>query len=321
MLKYFVRRVLLLLPKVIVISLLIFFALQLLPGDPISRTLPPEEYSDMTDVQLNLLREKLGLNDPIFIQYFHWTGRMVRGDFGYSQATGADISMMLQTRLPATMEIALIALIIATVLGLLFGFIAAIKQNTWIDYFNTTLSIIGVSVPQFFFGLIAILVFSLWLGWLPTGGRMSYGESDFIQRLPYMIMPSLCLGISLIATLMRFTRSAMLDVLNREYIKTARSKGMGEISVNVKHGLRNAMIPVMVLLVFRLPILVSGTVVIENVFNYPGMGSMLIDALAASDMPVVMITTMIISIVMLLASCIVDIFTALLDPRIKFGET
>ena len=148
---------------------------------------------------------------------------------------------------------------------------------------------------------------------------MELGKEAFFDRIQYLIMPALCLGISLIATLMRFTRGSMLDVLSKDYIKAARSKGLSEINVNIKHGFRNALIPIMVILVFRIPFLVGGTVVIENVFNYPGMGSMLLNAISGTDMPVVMIATMIIAFVILLSSFLVDIFSAMLDPRIRFG--
>lgn len=320
MLNYFLKRFLSLIPKLFIISLIVFFALQLLPGDPITRTISPDTYSQMSEAQLEVMREQLGLNDSLMVQYFRWISRILCGDFGYAQSTGANISMMLKERLPATIELSSIALVFATFFGLLFGFVAALRQNTWVDYTNTTISIIGISVPQFFFGLLFILVFSLGLGWLPTGGRMTLGQTGFFQRIPYMIMPSVCLGISLVATLMRYTRGSMLDVMNKDYIKTARSKGLSEVTVNVKHCFRNAMIPVSVLIVLRLPFLVSGTVVIENVFNYPGMGSMVLDALSASDMPVVMITTMIISAVMLVASFLVDMSTAALDPRVRFDS-
>jgi len=317
MIKYIAKKLLQLIPKLLLISFIIFMGLQLLPGDAITRTISPEVYKFMTEAQMEELREALGLNKPLIVQYFTWLKGILRGDLGYSQVSGSDIASMIKGRLPSTIELAFFALIVANVLGLLFGFIAALNKNSFIDYLFTTLSVIGISVPEFFFGIGFILLFALKLAWLPTGGRMAAGKPGFIDRIPYMIMPVLCLGISLIATLMRFTRSSMLDVLNKDYIKTARSKGLNEVEVNVKHGFRNALIPVMTLLVFRLPILVSGTVVIESIFNYPGMGSMVLEAISGGDMPVVMITTMVISAVTLAASTLVDLFTALLDPRIR----
>lgn len=317
--RYFIKRTLSLIPKILVISLIVFFALQLLPGDPITRTVPPTVYKTMTEAQLESLRESLGLNDPLMVQYFRWLGNMFQGDFGYSQSTGNNIGMMLAARLPSTIELTLIALVIANVLGVLFGYIASLRQNTWVDHVSTTFSVVGISIPEFFFGIIFILVFALKLGWLPSGGRMAPGQPGFFQRLPYMIMPAFCLAISLMATMTRYTRTTMLDVLDKDYIKTARSKGISETAVHVKHAFRNAMSPIMVIMVMRLPMLVSGTVVIESVFNYPGMGSMILDAVSAGDMPVVMTTTMVVAAVTLVASFIVDLVTALLDPRVRFS--
>ncbi|MEI8200467.1 MAG: ABC transporter permease [Eubacteriales bacterium] len=314
---YVGKKFISLIPKMLIISLIIFLALQLLPGDALTRTVSPEIYANMTKAQLGALRENLGLNRPIIFQYFNWLKGILQGNFGYSQVSGSNIASMMMARLPATIELTFWALVVANVLGLVLGFIAAIMKNSAVDYACTAISVVGISVPEFFFGIVFILVFALKLGWLPTGGRMTAGDFSFIDRIPYMIMPVLCLGISLIATLMRYTRSSMLDVLNKDYIKTARSKGLNEVTVNLKHGFRNALIPVMVLLVFRLPILVSGTVVIEAVFNYPGMGSMVLDAISGGDMPVVMITTMVIAAVTLVASCLVDILTAALDPRVR----
>lgn len=318
MAKYFTKRVLELIPKILVITVIVFAVLQMLPGDALSRTIPPIQYNQMSEVQKEAMRESMGLNDPYYIQFVRWFGNLLKGDFGYSQSTGSNIFEMLKNRLPATIELTLLALIIAGFFGILFGFIASLKQNSPLDYINTTASIVGISIPEFFFGILFILIFSVYLKWLPSGGRMTVGIDSFFDRLKYMIMPATCLGISLTATLSRYTRSTMLDVMGKDYVKTARAKGLSEKDVILKHVFRNALSPIMVILVMRLPMLVSGTVVIEAVFNYPGMGSMILDAISAGDMPVVMITTMVVAIVTLFASLLVDIFTALLDPRVRF---
>ena len=318
--KYFLKRFFSLVPKLIIISLVIFFALQMLPGDPITRTVSPDIYKNMTAQQLDNMRENLGLNDSLMTQYFRWVGKLFRGDLGYSMINGASISEMMASRLPATIELAFWALLVANFLGILFGYLAALHQNTMLDYGCTAFSVIAISVPEFFFGLLFILLFSLKLDWFPTGGRMGYGDEGFFQRIQYMILPVFTLAIAFIAVLMRYTRSSMMDVMNKDYIKTARSKGLSEFNVNLKHGLRNAMIPVMVTLCFRLPILVGGTVMVETVFNYPGMGKMVLDALSGSDMTVVMVTTLLIAMVVLLSSFILDLFTAVLDPRVRFNR-
>lgn len=319
MLKYYGTRFSLLIPKLILISIIIFIGIQLSPGDPITSTISPEVYAKLSPVQLEDLRDKLGLNDSMVHQYLRWFSGILRGDFGYSLVTGGKISKIIANRLPATFELALFALLFATVFGLSFGALSAIKKNTVIDYANTVFGMIGISVPPFFFGLFAILIFSIHLKWFPTGGRMGYGDITFFDRLKYLVLPAFVLGISLIATLMRFTRGSMLDVLSKDYIKVARSKGLSEPKVNLKHGFRNALIPIMVVLVMRIPMLVGGTVIIESVFNYPGMGSLMVSSISGSDMPVVMISTFVMTSSILVASFLVDVFAAIIDPRIRFG--
>lgn len=318
--KYFLRRFLELIPKLLIITILIFGGLQLIPGDPVTYLIAPDTISKLDPAQLEAMREKLGLNTNVVVRYFHWLGDLFQGNFGYSLVSGANIKDMLIQRLPATFEIAFISLGVATILGLVLGYFSATRKNTPLDYVNTVAGMIGISVPEFFFGLLGITIFSLKLGWLPSGGRMAPGKEAFFDRIQYMVLPCLCYIIGLVATLMRYTRGSMLDVLHKDYIKTARSKGLSEFSVNVKHGFRNAMIPVIVILVNRLPMLVGGAVVIESVFNYPGMGTMLLNAINGSDMPVVMITTLITAVCILLASLLIDVLSAMLDPRIRFGE-
>ena len=318
-LKYFGKRLLSLLPKLLVISAIIFVGLQLLPGDAITRTVPPDLYAQMTPEQLDALRESLGLNAPLPIQYFRWLGKMLQGDLGYSIVSGSNISVMLAARLPATLELVGLGLLVATVLGLILGYFSAVKQNTPFDYLSTTFGMLGVSVPEFFLGMVVIVLFAIQLKWFPTGGRMAPGKEAFFDRIEYLVLPVLCLGTAYIATIMRYTRGSMLDVLNKDYITTARSKGISENKVNLRHGFRNAIIPVIVTIVFRLPMLVGGTVVIESVFNYPGMGNMLLSEISGGDMPVVMISTFIIAIVVLLSSVLADLITAMLDPRIRLN--
>lgn len=318
--EYFIRRILELIPKLFVITIIIFIGIQLIPGDPLTHNTPPDMLDQLDEEQIEDLRENLGLNDPVYKQYFRWLGNIIHGDFGYSFVSGASISSILATRLPATLELAFFGLTFSSIIGVLFGFIASVRHNGVFDYTTTFLGMVGVSVPEFFFGLLGIVLFALKLHWLPTGGRMALGHEAFIDRWQYLIMPAFFLGIALIATLMRYTRSAMLDVLGKDYIKSSRAKGSSETKVNFVHAFRNALSPVMIILVNRLKLLIGGTVVIETVFNYPGMGTMLLDAISGSDMPLIMITTLIIAVVILFASVLMDIFTALLDPRVRLGS-
>ncbi len=320
MLKYFFRRLLAFIPKLFIITLIIFFGLELVPGDPISYKISPEQLAFMSPEMIEAMRDSLGLNDPVFVRYFKWLGGVLSGDMGYSLVSGVSISRIIMARLPATMEITMLGFLVATILGISFGFISAVKKNTIIDNGLTALGMVGVSIPEFFFGLSAIVIFSLNLKWLPPGNRMTPGQETFFQRLPYMIMPVLVIGIAYTATLMRYTRGSMLDTMNKDYVKAARSKGISEMRVNLVHAFRNALIPVMIILVNRIPILIAGTVVIESVFNYPGMGKLILESISGSDMPVVMIATFFIAIAVLVASFLVDLLSALLDPRIRFGE-
>lgn len=319
MLKYFGLRFLALIPKLFIITVIIFLGLQLVPGDPITRSIPPDVLGEMSEDKIEEMRESLGLNDPLIVQYGNWIGNIFKGDFGYSMSTGGKISDIIGQRLPATLELMAISLLFATILGLVFGVISAIKQHTAVDYGLTTLGMIGISVPPFFFALVFILLFGITLNCLPTGGRMGVGEEAFFDRIQYLVLPALTLGISYIATLMRYTRGSMLDVMSKDYIKVARSKGLSESKVNIKHGFRNALIPVMVIIIMRLQYMIAGAVIVETAFNFPGMGSMLVNAISGTDLPLVMMATLLIAAVILLSSFIADIATALLDPRVRFG--
>lgn len=320
MFKYFLNRLLAMIPKLLIITVIIFTLMQFVPGDPISYMISPEQMGFMTEEQIETMRDNLGLNDPAPVRYFRWLGGLLTGDMGYSLISGGSIAQIIATRLPATLEITAFGFLIATLLGLGFGFLSALKRNTPTDYALTALGMVGVSIPEFFFGLCAIVFFALKLHWLPSGGRFAVGHEAFFQRIPYLVMPVLIVGISYTATLMRYTRGSMLDTMNKDYIKAARSKGLSEPRVNLMHSFRNALIPVMIILVNRIPILISGTVVIESVFNYPGMGTLILESISGSDMPVVMIAMLFVALAVLVASFLVDIFSALLDPRIRFGE-
>lgn len=316
MFRYFITRLLLIIPKLLVISILIFIGIQFTPGDPLTYMIPPDMLRGGAE-QLEAAREALGLNAPLYIQYFKLMGNLLRGNLGYSLANGASISEMISVRLPATFELALMALLFSTIVGLTLGVISAAKQNSLVDNLNTTIGILGISIPDFFLALCGIQLFAIKLKLLPAGGRISYGQTSFWSRIPNLIMPSFFLGIALIAVLMRYTRASMVETLTKDYIKTARSKGLTEWRVLVSHAFRNALIPVVLILAFRLPLLIGGTVVLETIFNWPGIGTMLVRAIQASDYPIVMAIALMISAVTLMASFIVDICTAVLDPRVR----
>lgn len=300
----------------LLLSFIVFLGIELTPGDPINYLVSPDQAGSPN---LDLLREKLGLNDPFFVRYVRWLLNLLRGDFGYSLVSGMKIETLIARSLPATFELAILALIFSTILSVGLGILEAIKQNTWVDYLLSVFGVVGISIPQFFLGIVLVKIFALELGWLPTGGRLVEGVTTFWGRVPNIVLPLLTMTVSMTAALMRYTRNSMLDVMNMDYVKTARSKGIPEWKVYIKHVFRNALIPVITVLCFRLPMLVGGTVVIESVFAWPGIGNTVISALMSKDFPLILISTLMTAVVIMLASLLVDLFTALLDPRVRLG--
>ncbi|MEG1380837.1 MAG: ABC transporter permease [Ruthenibacterium sp.] len=319
MLKFVLKKLLMMIPMLLLISAIVFFGLQLTGVDPINFMVSPEMLSANAG-NVEALRESLGLNDPVIMQYFHWLGNCLRGDLGYS-FDGSSISSIIAVRLPYTFELAAWSLLFSAVIGIGIGIISAIRQNGIIDYVGRVLAVLGQAVPQFLVGIILIELFSIKLGWFPSANRVSPGATNAASdAFFHLFLPVLTLTIGMVAVLMRYARNTMLDVLNSDYIKTARSKGIPEWKVYLKHGFRNAMKPVLVILVFRIPMLVGGSVVIESVFSYPGIGLTMTNAITSGDYPIVLVTTLIIAAAMLVCSFMVDVFNALLDPRVRLGE-
>ena len=314
MLKYIGKKLLQMIPMLLLISFIVFAALQMTGVDPVSYLASPDMAGSAEN--LEALRERLGLNDPFIVRYFNWIKDMLKGDFGYSIANGTSIKELLAARLPATMELAAVALVLSAIIGITIGILSAIWQNSVIDYVGRFFSVLGQAIPQFFFGICLIQIFAIKLGWLPSSGRMSLGYT----RLEHFILPVLTLTLSMCSVLMRYSRNNILGVLNSDYVKTARCKGIPEWKVYVKHAFRNAVRPVLVILCFRLPMLIGGSVVIESVFSWPGIGSVITSSVIAGDYPVVMVTTLLVAAAILIASFLVDVLTALLDPRVRLGE-
>lgn len=319
MLKFIGKKILMMIPMLLIISFLVFIGIQMTGIDPINFMVSPETLSANAE-NIDALRESLGLNDPAIIQYFRWLGNLLKGDFGYS-FDGSSIASIISTRLPYTIELAGYALVFSAILGIGIGIISAIRQNGIIDYIGRVLAVLGQAVPQFLVGIVLIQIFAVKLGWFPASNRMSPNPSSaFVDAFLHLFLPVLTLTIGMVAVLMRYARNTMLDVLNSDYIKTARSKGIPEWKVYLKHGFRNAMKPVLVILVFRIPMLIGGSVVIESVFSYPGIGLTMTNAITSGDYPIVLVTTLIIAAVMLISSFMIDVFNALLDPRVRLGE-
>jgi len=320
LLSYILRRVLLLIPMALVISFLVYLGLEITPGDPVSYMIPPDMYGSMDPERLQALRESLGLGQPFIVRYGIWLWGVLHGNFGYSMSGGVPISTIVADRLPATLELSGIALVLSTIVGCVLGTISALRRGSGTDNSLTVVGMLGVSIPEFFFGLVAILIFALNLQWLPVGGRTLPGYVTFWDRLPHLVMPALVLSVTMTAGVMRYARSSMLDSLNKEFIRTARSKGLPEWRVNLLHGFRVALTPVIVLIGFRLPVLIGGSVVIEQVFQWPGIGNEFVAAVRSQDYPLVMMIALLSVVAVLLASLIVDVLTALIDPRVRLGR-
>ena len=301
----------------LVISFLIYLGLEMTPGDAVSYMLPPDALMNIKPAELEQIRDALGLNQPFIVRYFIWLGGVLQGDFGYSLASGVPIKDIVFDRLPATLELSISALILSSILGVILGTISAIKRGTLTDNFFTVFGMLGVSVPEFIFGLIALVIFALNLRWLPVGQRLLPGYDSYWDHMPHLIMPAGVLALMMTAGVMRYARSSMLDSLNKEFIRTARSKGIPEWRVNFIHGLRVALIPIVVLIGFRFPMLIGGTVIIEQVFQWPGVGELFIFNVRSQNYPLVMMVAFLSVIAVLLASFLIDLFTAILDPRIK----
>lgn len=258
MLKFILKKLLLMIPMLLVISLIVFFGLQATGIDPINFMLSPEQLSASPEV-VEQLREELGLNDPLIVQYFNWLGNMLHGDFGYSITDGTSIASTLAVRMPYTLELAGYSLVLSAIIGIGIGIISAIRQNGIIDYIGRVLAVLGQAVPQFLVGIILIQIFSIKLGIFPAANRVSPDATNaFVDAFMHLFLPVATLTIGMVAVLMRYARNTMLDVLNSDYIKTARSKGIPEWKVYLKHGFRNAMKPVLVILMFRIPTLIGG---------------------------------------------------------------
>ena len=316
-LQYVLKKLLLMIPMVLVITFLIYWGLDLTPGDPISYMFSPDQLANIDPQKLAEMRELYGLNDPFFLRYLKWLWQLLQGNFGYSITNGVAIKDLLAQLFPATLELSLAALFISTILGSVLGILSALKKGSLGDNLLTVAGMIGVSIPQFFFGMVCIVVFALNLGWLPIGGRTAPGMTGAFAHLKFLILPASVLGISLTAGVMRYARSSMLDTMNKDYIKTARAKGLPEWRVNLVHGFRVSLTPVVVLIGFRLPTLIGGSVVIETIFQWPGIGNASKTAVTGQNYPLVMMIALFSVLAVLMASFLVDILTAILDPRVK----
>ena len=313
MLGYLVRRVLAAVPVMGVVALFVFLLLRITPGDPAAILAG----DNATPQQLERIRTSLGLNEPLYVQFFTWVNKLLHGDLGVSLISNVPVLKMIGQRVEPSLSVALATIILAVVIAVPLGVIAAWKHGTWIDRFVMGLSVLGFSVPVFVIGYVLIQVFAIDLRWLPVQGFKSItaGFGPFLERI---ILPTLTLSFIYIALIARMTRAAMLDVMGEDFIRTARAKGIGEAAVLLRHGLRNAAVPVITVIGTGFALLISGVVVTESVFNLPGIGRLTVDAVLARDYPVIQAMILLTSLIYVTVNLLIDVAYTLLDPRIRY---
>lgn len=331
--NYIVRRIIYLIPVLIGVSILAFLLIHLVPGDPAQIILGEKA----TPQAMAELRQKLGLNDPLYIQYFRFAWKILQGDLGRSVITNSLVLDELATYFPATLELSVAAMVIAVIVGVAAGVIAAVKQYSWFDNISMMGALVGVSFPIFWLGLIMIWLFGLVLGWLPPSARLDpaipldtvtniyFLDAILTGNWPalkdvllHLLMPALALGTIPMAVIARMTRSSMLEVMRQDYIRTARAKGLAEWIVILKHALKNAFLPVLTVIGLQFGSLMGGAVLTETIFSWPGVGRMMYHAIMSRDFPMVQGGILAIALIFVLVNLLVDIMYTLVDPRIRY---
>ncbi|HEY97520.1 MAG TPA: ABC transporter permease [Dehalococcoidia bacterium] len=318
MTAYIIRRLLLGVIILLLVTLLVFLAMRLLPGDPLMIFVSQFQTESFTPEQIEELRREFGLDRSLPMQYINWLGDILRGDMGKSIIMGQDVGYLISTRLPVTVYFGVMSFVVSAFLGVIFGVICALRRGKWLDSVVTVLANIGITVPAFWIGILLMYLFSLTLHWLPTSGYVAPTE-NLAQSLRAAIMPVICLSLFSVAALTRQTRSAMLEVVSQDYIRTAWAKGLRERVIVLRHTIKNAMIPVITILGLQVGLIFGGSVLIETVFNIPGMGRLLANSLFSHDYQIVQAGTLVIAVVVVLSNLIVDISYGWFDPRIRYG--
>ena len=316
MLVYIGRRTLLALPSLLGIAVIVFALMRAVPGDVVTGLIGFGD--DVSQERMAELRRLFGLDLPVHVQFGQWITAAVQGDLGGSLRTGRPVGLDLALRLPVTLQLSVMSLIIALALALPLGIGAALWRGRLPDYLGSAFVLVGLSIPSFFLGILLILLFSLRLGWLPPAGYVPFLEAP-LTNLKHMILPSLSLGLILAAATTRIVRSTMLEVLSLDYVRTARAKGLPEAAVNLRHALRNALIPVVTVVGLQFGNLLGGSVIIEQIFSLPGIGRFALEGINLRDYPVVQGAVLFIAAAFVLVNLLVDVIYAMIDPRVRYG--
>jgi peptide/nickel transport system permease protein len=312
--RYVLRRVGLAIPTLFFVSVIVFLMMRLMPGDVVTRMVEGHGYAPTLDA----LRRDLGLDRPMYVQYVDWIGAIVtRGDFGRSYWTRQPILDEFARRFPVTLELALLTILVSVVIGVAVGIVSAARQDTVSDYTGRVLAILALSVPYFGLAVLVVVLPSIWFKWTPVWTYVSF-TTDPLENLKIMTVPALVFGVTRAGPIMRIMRSALLDVLRQEYIRTAWSKGLSERRIILRHALKNALIPVISLIGLQMPLYIGGSVIIEAIFRLPGVGLFFFEALGKLDYPVVQSVNLIIAAMVVGLNLVVDLSYAFLDPRIRY---
>jgi peptide/nickel transport system permease protein len=312
---FLIRRLLLTLPILFIVSVVCFSLINLIPGDPATVILGPEA-SEQAKEQM---REQLGLNKPIVVQYVDWLGGVLHGDLGKSLVDGTPVSQLILQRLPVTLELALGTFLVSLTIAVVAGILSASKKGTWVDYVSTGFALGGISIPHFWLGMMFIIIFAVYLGWLPASGYVPFFE-DPAANIAVMILPVLATGLRESAELMRMLRSSLLEELGSDYVRTAFSKGLSRRVVVIRHAVRNALIPFVTASGLQIAALLGGLVVTEQVFQLPGVGRLIVESILERDYTVVQGAVLTVTVIVILINVLVDLLYAVIDPRIALSE-
>jgi peptide/nickel transport system permease protein len=314
--RYIQRRILINIPLLVVITILSFLLLQATPGDPLNAYVPPD--AALSEEQRDALRERLGLDEPLPLRYVFWLGEAAQGNLGFSARTGQPVTDVIGSRIGPTMLLMVTSIVIGVSVGIVLGILTALTRNSVLDMALSSAALFGISVPVYLAGLVGLYIFSVRLGWFPTGGYSTPGDSSFLDVLYHLVLPAGLIAVQYIASTMRYTRSSMIETISQDYVRTAQAKGLPFRPVVLRHAFRNALIPIATIIGSYVPQLLAGAVFIETIFAWPGMGRLFVESVENRDYPIVMGLTLILAMIILMANLITDVAYGLIDPRIRY---